>query len=67
MAVSVSDYESFKEHYSRHRSDTDLFGFLLYATSESHKPVAAFARTHWAFLDQLAVNQQMFLYFFALV
>jgi hypothetical protein len=40
--------------------------YLLYATSDSHKPVATFARTHWAFLDQLAVNQQMFLYFFVL-
>lgn len=66
MGVPIADYDAFVEHYSRSRDNVDLFAFLLYSTRSSHKVVASFAGARKGFLDELAVNQQMYLYFFVL-
>jgi hypothetical protein len=63
VAVAVSGFKEFFEHYQRARSD-DLAAFFLYSSRSSQKSVATFAEREFAFLNELAINQNMFFYVF---
>jgi len=66
MGVAVRDFSHFKHHFEAAQNDADLFAFLLYSNRESHQPVAQFVSTHVWFIDELAVRQEMYFYFFVL-
>lgn len=63
MAIPVNNYQEFDELVIKLWNQTPLFGFVLYDSRESHKPVANFLQASAEWLDELAIQSGIYILF----
>jgi len=63
MALPINNYQEFDDLVEKLWNKTPLFGFVLYDSRQSHKPVAEFLQVSAAWLDELAVQSGIYILF----